>query len=189
MTASRLGRRLGLDRNPLRRRTDKIAAVLAAVLVMVFLAGAPVLSVLAMGWARQAEAVRLWQVHAVVQRAVPVPTGMDDLGSPWVQARWTAPDGRQRAGEIPVSGGTAAGRVVPLWVDAAGSPAGPPPSRNAELARETAAAAVATIALVVVLCCLAWAGRQVIDRRRLAAWERAWATVGPQWTRRFRSLG
>ncbi len=41
-------------------------------------------------------------------------------------ARWTAPDGRARTGQIPVSARSAAGHVVPLWVDAAGSPAGPP---------------------------------------------------------------
>jgi hypothetical protein len=76
----------------------------------------------------------------------------------------------------------AAGRVVPLWVDVAGSPAGPPPSRPAAVACETEAAAVATAVLGVVLLCLAWAGRRVINRRRLAAWEAAWATVGPQWT-------
>jgi len=40
-----------------------------------------------------------------------------------------------------------------------------------------------------VLLCLAWAGRWVIDRRRLAAWAAAWDAVGPKWTRRFRSLG
>jgi hypothetical protein len=39
MTATRLARRLGLDRNPLRRRTDKIATCLAAALIAVFLAG------------------------------------------------------------------------------------------------------------------------------------------------------
>ena len=44
MKRTRLARRLSLDRNPLRRRTDKIAAGLAALLVAVFLIGAPILS-------------------------------------------------------------------------------------------------------------------------------------------------
>jgi hypothetical protein len=39
------------------------------------------------------------------------------------------------------------------------------------------------------LLCLAWAGRWVLDRRRLAGWEAAWAAVGPHWTKRFRSRG
>jgi hypothetical protein len=45
------------------------------------------------------------------------------------------------------------------------------------------------MALGFVLLCLAWAGRWVLDRRQLAAWEAAWAAVGPHWTKRFRSRG
>ena len=41
MTASRLARRLGMDGNPLRRPTDKFAAWLGALLVVVFIIGAP----------------------------------------------------------------------------------------------------------------------------------------------------
>ena len=149
--SARLARRLGLDRNPLRRRTDRIAVRLTALLVMVFLAGAPLLSITAVGWAGRSaateqQAVRSW--HEVMA-AYPVPTG--------------------------------AGAV--------GTPVGSPPSHRAVVARETAAAAVAVVALGAVLLCLAWAGRWVLDRRRLAGWEAAWNTVGPKWTRRFRSLG
>ena len=75
MKTTRLARRLGLDGNPLRRRTDKIAAFLAALLVAVFLIGAPLLSVVAVGWAGRAGAVgqgaeRSWlQVPAVLLQA------------------------------------------------------------------------------------------------------------------------
>ena len=196
MTATRLARRLGLDGNPLRRRTDKIAACLAALLVAVFLIGAPVLSVTAIGWAGRAgateqQAARSWhQVSAVLRQAATVPSfSREALGFTLVQARWTAPDGRARAGPIPVSAGLAAGHTVPLWVDEAGLPTGPPRSHRMVLAREATAALVATVALGIVLLCLAWAGRWVLDRRRLAGWEAAWAAVGPQWTRRFRSRG
>ena len=83
-----------------------------------------------------------------------------------------------------------AGRTVPLWVDSAGSPTGFPLNHHRlVLADETTAAAVAIMALGIVLLCLAWAGRRVLDRRRLAGWEAAWAAVGPQWTKRFRSRG
>ena len=44
MKTTRLARRLGLDGNPMRRHIDKIAAGLAALLVAVFLIGAPILS-------------------------------------------------------------------------------------------------------------------------------------------------
>ena len=56
MKATWLARKLGLDGNPLRRRTDKIAAWAAALLLAVFLIGAPLLSVAAIGWAGRAGA-------------------------------------------------------------------------------------------------------------------------------------
>jgi len=148
---ARLARRLGLDRNPLRRRTDRMAVRLTVVLVVVFLAGAPLLSITAVGWAGRAaateqQAVRSWHQ---VSAAYPMQAG--------------------------------AGAV--------GTPVSAPPSHRAVAARETVAAVIAVAALGTVLLCLAWAGRWVIDRRRLAAWAAAWDAVGPKWTRRFRSLG
>jgi hypothetical protein len=196
MTAARLARRLGLDGNPLRRRADKIAACFAALLAVVFLIGAPVLSIAAIGWAGRTgatgqQAARSWrQVSAVVRQAAPAPSlSREALGLTLARAQWTAPDGRARAGAIPVSAGLAAGHTVPLWVDEAGLPTGPPPGHGAVLAREAAAGVVAPVALGVVLLCLAGAGRWVLDRRRLADWGAAWAAVGPQWTKRFRSRG
>ena len=196
MTAKRLARQLGLDGNPLRRRTDKIAAWLAALLVMVFVIGTPELSIAAIGWAghagagRQQPARSRYVVTAVLRQASRMPSLEAGIGRvSMVQARWTAPDGRARAGTIPVSAGLAAGSTVPLWVDVAGWPTGPPPSHSAVLARESAAAVGITVTLAILLLCLAGGGRWVINRRRAADWEAAWAAVGPQWTRRFRSRG
>ena len=116
-------------------------------------------------------------------------TGGGLPGYSLVLARWTTPDGQARTGRIPVSTSMAAGRTVRLWVNAAGSPAGLPPNHRLVPALEATAAVIATVALGIMLLCLAWAGRWVLDRRRLAGWEAAWAAVGPQWTRRFRSRG
>lgn len=195
MKTTRLARRLGLDGNPLRRRTDKIAARLAALLLALFAIGAPVLSVAAVGWAGRAaaagqQATSSWrQVPAVLLRAAPDPAAGGVFGYSRAWARWIAPDGQVRAGAILVGAGLAAGRTVRLWVNAAGWPAGPAPDRGAVVAREAVAAAVAAAVLGIALLGLAWAGRWVLDRRRLASWEAAWAAVGPHWTRRFRSPG
>ena len=176
MKTTRLARRLGLDGNPLRRRTDKIEACLAALTLVVFVTGAPVLSVAAgRAWVMEHSGR---QVSAVLLRAAPSVTGL-------VPARWIAPDGRTRTGWIPVSRGLAAGRTVSLRVNAAGSPTGPSLRHGAVLGREAAAAVVVPVALGWVLLCLAEVGRWVLDRRRLAGWDAAWATVGPQWTRGF----
>jgi hypothetical protein len=189
-----LARRLGLDGNPLRRRSDKTAAWAAALLLAVFLVGAPLLSVAAIGWAGRAGVAdqrteRLWRpAPAVLLQAPPAPA-REVVGASRIRARWTAPDGRARTGQILVRTGLAAGRTGPLWVDTAGSPAGPPRTHRAARAREATAAVVAAAALGMVLLSLAWAGRRVLDRRRLADWGTEWASVGPQWTRRFRSRG
>jgi hypothetical protein len=193
----RLVRRLGLDNNPLRRRTDKIAACLGAGLLAAFLAGAPLLSVAAAGWARHAGAAeqrtqRDWrQVSAVLLRGAPAPAPFADgiYGGAWVPAAWTAPDGRARTGDINVTTGVAAGQTVPIWVTVAGLPAGPPLTRGAVMARAVLAAAVAPVVLGIVLAFLAGVTRWVIDRCRLAGWDAAWARVGPQWTKRFWSRG
>jgi hypothetical protein len=195
MTMSRLARGLGLDGNPLRRRTDKLAVCLAALLVAVFLAGVPVVSMAAIGAASRLAAAgqqgtRSWrQVSAVVQKTTPAPPAWELSGYTWVQARWTAPDGQARAGQIPVSAAVVAGQTIRVWVDQAGMLTGPPPNGGVVIADEVTAAGVAVAVLGIVLLCVACAGRWVLDRRRLASWEAAWADVGPRWTRRFQSRG
>jgi hypothetical protein len=196
MKTMRIARALGLDGNPLRRRTDKIGACLVALLLAVFLMGAPFLSVVAVGWAghhgaAELRAKRSWhQVSAVLLQGATALAATGRIRYYQVLARWTTPDGRVRTGRIPVSADMLASRTVPLWVNSAGSPTGFPPNRHRlVLADETTAAAVAIMALGTLLSCLAWAGRWVLDRRRLADWEVAWAAVGPEWTKRFRSRG
>jgi hypothetical protein len=197
MKAIQLARRMGLGRNPLRRRTDKIAACLGMLLAVVFLAGAPLLSAATAGWAGRAAAVdqrtaRSWhQVPAKLLSSAPVAGSVDGFGGAytWGTARWTAPDGRMRTGQITVNAAVSAGQLVPLWVDRAGWPTGPPPSRETILAREAIAAIAAALALGTLLLCLAAVSRRILDRRRLENWEAAWITVGPEWTQRFRSRG
>jgi MFS family permease len=171
MKTMAIARTLGLDGNPMRRRTDKIRARFAALLLAVFLIGAPFLSVAAVGWAghhwgAELRAERSWrQVSAVLLQGAPTlaATGRI-LGYYQVLARWTTPDGRARTGRIPVSAEMLARRTVPLWVDSAGSPTGFPLNHHRlVLAGETTAAAVAIMALGIVLSCLAWAGRWVLD--------------------------
>jgi hypothetical protein len=72
-----IARKLGLDGNPLRRRTDRIAACATALLLAVLFVGVPFLSVAAVGWvgrpaAAQLRAERSWdQVPALLLQAAP----------------------------------------------------------------------------------------------------------------------
>ena len=195
--ARRLARKLGLDANPLRRRTDKLATWLIAQFLVVVLIGAPLFAIAAFSWAARAGAAeqraeRSWrEVPAVLLRSVPVPDSFAGgvFGYSWVPARWTAPNGKVRSGDIPVEVGLTAGRKVRLWVDAAGTPTDVPLTHRAIVARAGTAAAVATVVLLIALSSLALIVRWLLDRRRLTDWELAWAIVGPQWTKRFRSRG
>jgi hypothetical protein len=195
--ARRLARRLGLDANPLRRRTDRIATWLMAQFLVAVLIGAPLLGIATYTWAgrvgaAEQRAERSWrEVSAVLLRSVPAPDSFAGgvFGYSWVPARWTAPDGRVRSADIPVEVGLTAGHKVRMWVDAAGMPTDAPLTHRAVLARAATAAAIASVLLLAVLSCLALATRWLLDRRRLADWELAWAIVGPQWTKRFRSRG
>ncbi len=193
----RLARRLGLDANPLRRCTDKIAACLGAGVLVAFLAGAPLLVMATADWAGHAGAAeqraqRAWrEVSAILQRRAPAADAFAGglYGGTWVPATWTAPDGRARAGEIDVTTGLAKGQAIPIWVSPAGLPTGPPLTHRAVVARTVIAAVIAPVVLAIVLGFLSGVGRWVIDRRRLAGWDAAWASVGPQWTKRFWSRG
>ena len=193
----RLARGLGLDANPLRRRTDKIATFLAALLLLVFLAGAPLLAISVYGWAGRVGAAELraersWhEVSAVLLKSAPAPNSFANglFGYSWVPARWVAPSGQARFGNIPAEVGMAVGRKVLIWVDGAGRPTDAPLTQRAVRARAATVAAIATMALLIAVSVLAWAGRSLLDRRRLTDWELAWAIVGPEWTKRFRSRG
>src|SRR6266851_4930548 len=90
--ARRLGRWLGLDGNPLRRRTDKIATWLTAQFLVAGLIGAPLFATAAFHWASRAGATeqrteRAWrEVRAVLVRSVSAPNSVADgvFGYSWV---------------------------------------------------------------------------------------------------------
>jgi hypothetical protein len=119
---ARLARRWWLDRNPLRRRSDRAETVLLGVLLAVFLAGAPFVAHAAGGWtyassAREAQAQQaiLHCVPATMLQTVPneSPSAYPDGGAlPDGAARWRAPDGKVRTGLVYVPGGAAAGSTV-----------------------------------------------------------------------------
>jgi hypothetical protein len=70
-----------------------------------------------------------------------------------------------------------------VWADRSGPVAGGPLAPDVITARVIAAAGLALACLALVLLGLARAARWLLDRRRLAAWEAAWTSAGPQWTR------
>jgi hypothetical protein len=182
--------RLLAGRNPLRRPHDRIEGAAILVLAVAFLAtmvGASFLGA-RLYQSQLAGAAQLRPATAILTQDGPrpdirlVPTGQ-------VLARWPAPGGREKSGVLeavttPGISGAVAGARVLVWLDRLGQPAEPPPGRvsmmvGAVLMALAVAAGIAAGLLIPYQLC-----RLALDRRRLAAWESAWASTGPRWTSR-----
>ena len=177
----RMLRRLGWDRNPLRRRTDRQEAWLNVVLLIVLVgAGTPLAGALGRDTYREQARVAEWErqhrfeVWAVLLERAP--------SARTVKARWKAPDGSTRTGAVATVRTDPPGTWVPIWVDDTGAVvAAPPRRRPATHAAEVGATAVAALATglgaVWLLC------RRLLDRRRMRAWGAEWLDVGPRWSK------
>ena len=182
----RLLRRLRLDRNPLRRGSDRAETALLGVLLAAFLAGAPFAAHAAGARtyatsAREAQAQQSGShpVEATLLQAVP--WNIDGYGSQ-VGARWKAPDGRACTGEILAFGSTPAGSTVTIWVSQAGELMSTPLQRSQITNRAELAEGLAVAALVFVLIIAGLAGCWALDRHRLAGWDAEWLGAGPRWS-------
>ncbi|WP_030507096.1 hypothetical protein [Microbispora rosea] len=188
-------RRYRPDHNPLRRRSDRIeaaiaAAALAAVLFAVWPAALAARTVYDGGVA--AERVGPGTPQLVEATLVEAPAAEDGSAAPAAgrglpaasSARWTLPSGEVREGVVPavllLRDGPMKAR---LWVDGEGRPAAPPPHR-AETVTRAGLAAAGVVAIVTVL---AWAcfalTRHWLDRGRYRDWEAAWAAADQRWRR------
>jgi hypothetical protein len=185
-----LVRRLLPDRNPLRRTADRVEAVVLVILAVMFLAGAP-LAALAGGSAATAlsrgaqRAESAWRpVRATLLQNAPKPVSAIGQASPeaLVRARWQAPDGRARTGEVYAPGGARAGRTVTIWTDRLGHIVGYPVQHVDVVVRSVLAGLASASVLAAVLAGIWLVARLLLDRRRLAAWDIGWAATGPQWT-------
>jgi hypothetical protein len=188
----RLARGLLPDRNPLRRAVDRVEAVLLGLLVAGFLAGAPLAAVTAGTWASASSRAMLrvepaWrQVRAVLLQGTPARAHamFQAPGTVMARARWTAPDGTVRAGEVYAPASARAGRAVTIWTDRHGRIMPFPVHYSDVVVQALAGGALAVLALAAVLWACWLVIRRVLDRWRLAAWDLGWAVTGPQWTRR-----
>jgi hypothetical protein len=185
--AARLSRLLA-GRNALRRSSDRAEGVIVLLLTAVFItavAGAALLGV-KIYQSQRAASAHLRPAVAVLTQSGPVA----DLSAPApTRARWRAPDGRERTGVLtpliaPAIWDAAAGTRVRVWVTTAGDLAAPPLNQGVVICDAVLGAfwAIGGSAAVLILCY--WLCRRGLDRRRLRAWESAWALTGPRWTSR-----
>ena len=164
-------------------------------LIVLFAVTAPVLMAVAGHWAsaaltREEHAQAGWRrVSAITERDAPKQQALASTANVNVPARWTAPNGQERKGSVPVSPGTAARTKTGVWVNRSGSLTSPP-LRRAQLQGWIVSAKVSTVCgLALILWLAGRAGQFQLYRRRLAYWDKAWRAVGPRWTwQRLRSL-
>lgn len=174
------------DRNPLRRASDRAEAVVLGVLLVAFLAGAPLTALLAGRWtasvgaqAVTASRAERYQVPAVLLADAPYQAYV--WPDAYVRARWAAPGGTRHTGMVSVPLGTPRGTAVMIWIDRAGQMLGPPLRPGQVGTQVLLAAAVAPLILGFMLMSAGMVAHQLLERRRLAAWDADWRATGPAW--------
>ena len=154
---TRLARALGLDRNPLRRATDRAEAWIRVGLLGIFLIAGPMAALGAGHWAYHAGITAAGVPAAPTHRVKPA-------------ALYQAPT----ITDLPRVGQEGRAWAGTGWEDTG------PSARTGEVLAAVMTLAVMALALLAVLrLALAF-----LSRRRLAAWETAWSRVGPQWSKR-----
>jgi hypothetical protein len=186
--------RVGIDRHPMRRTIDRVEAWATLVLLATLVLAGPALvwttgrQVYRQGTAAErVEPSPLYRTDAVLVRdaaalAVDYPIAVVPMIG--ADARWTAPDGTGRRGQLMVRAGTPAGSTVPLWTDAAGDPATAPPPHAQTVRRTVLAGAGVATGLILLLAAARQVLHRALDRRRLAGWETSWSAVEPRWSGR-----
>jgi hypothetical protein len=178
--------------NALRRRSDRIESAIVAGLLALFVLGGPVAAIVAGSLVDHAmrgevRAEQSWR-RVPATLAHPGTPRLEASASNWVvqsaRASWTI-GGHTHTGYIPLASSPGKAKTVPVWVNPAGALTGPP-SAYADLHLAVGLAAAAAALVVAGLMFLAGvATRLVLNRRRMADWDRAWRAIGPQWSRQL----
>lgn len=178
------------DRNPLRRRTDRVETAVLAGLLAVMSVTAPFLATVASGWENAASLrqLRVQQATCHQVKATVLDNAQDDGGYPVVIAeahlRWTVPDGKTITELLRVPVGSQAGTVIWMWINQSGQPI-TPLLRTQIPERNDFAAMVAVGGLGTVLLAAGLTVRRALNRRRMCAWAVDWMVTEPRWNTRL----
>ena len=99
------------------------------------------------------------------------------------KARWTAPDGSTRAGEVRVTPLTPAGSPVRVWTDGDGTQTSEPLSAGEVRLHSVAGGVLLGAGAGGTVLGIVWAVRRRLDRRRMAQWAAEWERIDtwPGW--------
>lgn len=192
MRLSRGLRWLGLDRNSLRRTVDRAETVVRLGVLVLILTVVPAMTVLAGRWAYHAALAQVraqdaatHAVSAVLLDPAPAAGTPDPYAGAevaWVPARWIAPDGPVRTGDVLAPVGSKRGSLVRTWVDHAGNFVDPPPGHNQIVGNVFMAVLLSGLCGLALVLGGEAVSHQVLERRRMKAWDADWRTVAPRWT-------
>jgi hypothetical protein len=178
------------DRNPLRRGIDRLETCLLVGLLVALAAATPFAarlvghaSYLSALHARQEQLVTRHEVRAVLTDDASQVSGYSLSAYVLTQASWTSAGGVPRSGDVPAEPGSAKGTAVTVWTDDNGYLASPPLALSEVTSQADAATIGVIVAAGVLYICGAAAIRQVLYRRRMAAWDADWVATAPTWNR------
>jgi hypothetical protein len=183
------GRRL--DRNPLRRPSDRAETliglwmlVLVAVLIPVVARAAALTTEHIASDARITALATLHQVTATTVEAAPTlsstPYGSVDT---WpVNATWTA-DGSLHRGQIQVAASSPRGSRERIWVTTAGNLNPPPLTASQVTGLKKDAAMISLPVMILMYLIVAALIRLAFRRHRSAVLDAEWAAIEPRWNR------
>jgi len=172
------------DRSPLRRRWERIEALIVVALTLIGLVSIPL--ALMMGTLASDNAVPgaragHWVTAQVIADVPLLSSSSYRLADPTEDVRWRQNDGRVLTATAPVKWGMKAGDPIKVWLDATGRPAKAPPDQ-VEIALLGVLAGCVVVAVTLAVLSLAYAtSRRILDARRAAAWDDAWVTADERW--------
>ncbi len=105
-------------------------------------------------------------------------------GSAFVEATWTAPDGRTRQGTVPAASQAKAGTSVPIWVDRDGDLTSAPLSTEGAAFNAIAVAVLLWAGAVGAMVLLYLALLYAHKRMRMIRWASEWERIARDWTAR-----
>jgi DMSO/TMAO reductase YedYZ heme-binding membrane subunit len=180
------------DRNPLRRRIDRVQTRLITALGVLFLILAPFAATTtahvvgrAGVRAEHLQALTRHRADAVVLGASPSATASGFNGT--TRVMWRDTTGAERTAAVPAGANDRAGTHRTIWIDRKGALT-THPRRHSQTVADTIMAALTVVIFLSLLHSVACTliDRR-LERRRLALWEQEWTTVAPRWTGRPRS--
>jgi hypothetical protein len=183
-------RLLGLGRNPLRRRVDRLEAVLLMIMLVAALLVVPAAAGLGTTVRNRAQhsaaeeraEVRPVQARTQENTAEAVPSSFG-VTTTTVRVRWFDTWGSPHEDKAHVLIGTKAGTELTIWLDRAGVMTRAPRPPGDSIVLGVAAGVTMPLLAWLLLLVLFRFARRPLNDRRAQAWAREWEQVSPRWTR------